>query len=156
MTSDSRRGEGEVGVARAHGDDHVAGRGHRLQTPDQRRVVREQFAGGAGRQQGVPQRVRMDRARRRSSEKHGGAWHRDDFTQALDVPAPEADNLPELDAALQELAQIHPRLAEVVELRYFLGLTVAEVAALRQMDERSIYRDWAVGRAWLRERLGSE
>lgn len=99
----------------------------------------------------------IDRARRRQTDKHGGAWQReDDFARALDVPAPEAEALPELDEALKELAQIHPRLAQVVELRYFLGLTVEQVATLRKVDQRSIYRDWALARAWLHERLARD
>ena len=81
----------------------------------------------------------IDRARRRQTDKHGAQWLReDDFGRALEVPAPEAEALPELDEALKDLARIHPRLAEVVELRYFLGLTVEQVAEIRKVDPRSI------------------
>ena len=44
-------------------------------------------------------------------------------------------------------------MAEIVELRYFVGLEVSEVAALLGVDERTVYRDWAMARAWLRQRL---
>jgi DNA-directed RNA polymerase specialized sigma24 family protein len=43
-------------------------------------------------------------------------------------------------------------MAQVVELRYFVGLEVSEVAALLDLDERTVYRDWAFARAWLRAR----
>ena len=96
----------------------------------------------------------VDRARSASADKHGGGWLRDDFTHALDLPIPEQTRLPELDAALSELAVLEPRMAQVVELRYFIGLSVAEVAAMLELEERTVYRDWAAARAWLKDRLG--
>lgn len=101
----------------------------------------------------IMRQLLVDRARRAASEKHGGAWKRDDFTRALDLPIPESTRLPELDAALDELARLDARMAKVVELRYFAGLSVAEVAVLLEVDERTIYRDWAAARAWLHDRL---
>lgn len=95
----------------------------------------------------------VDRARSAASEKHGGGWLREDFEQAMDLPIPAATRLPDLDDALNELAAIDARMAKVVELRYFVGLSVAEVAALLELEERTIYRDWAAARAWLRDRL---
>jgi DNA-directed RNA polymerase specialized sigma24 family protein len=44
-------------------------------------------------------------------------------------------------------------MAAMVELRYFVGLEVSEVAQLMEIDERTVYRDWAMARAWLRQRL---
>ncbi len=68
----------------------------------------------------------------------------------------EADtDLPVLDLALGELAALDPRMAEIVELRCFAGLSATEVANLLGVDERTVYRDWAMARAWLRERLQS-
>ena len=96
----------------------------------------------------------VDRARSANADKHGGGWLRDDFTRALDLPIPEQTRLPELDAALTELAALEPRMAQVVELRYFIGLSVAEVAAMLELEERTVYRDWAAARAWLKDRLG--
>lgn len=101
----------------------------------------------------IMRQLLVDRARRAASEKHGGAWKRDDFTRALDLPIPDQTQLPELDAALDELAKLDERMAKVVELRYFTGLSVAEVAALLGVEERTVYRDWAAARAWLRDRL---
>lgn len=96
----------------------------------------------------------VDRARSAAADKHGGGWLRDDFTRALELPIPEQTRLPELDAALTELAALDPRMAQVVELRYFVGLSVAEVATMLELEERTVYRDWAAARAWLKDRLG--
>jgi len=95
----------------------------------------------------------VDRARSAAADKHGGGWLRDDFTRALELPIPEGTRLPELDAALEALKTIDPRMAQVVELRYFIGLTVPEVSKLLDVDDRTVYRDWAAARAWLRDRL---
>ena len=95
----------------------------------------------------------VDRARSAAADRHGGGWLRDDFTRALELPIPEQTRLPELDAALDELAKLEPRMAQVVELRYFIGLSVAEVAAMLELEERTVYRDWAAARAWLKDRL---
>lgn len=101
----------------------------------------------------IMRQLLVDRARRAATDKHGGAWKRDDFACALDLPIPEYTQLPELDAALDELARLDARMAKVVELRYFTGLSVAEVARLLELEERTVYRDWAAARAWLRDRL---
>jgi len=98
----------------------------------------------------------VDRARSAASEKHGGGALRDDFARAMELPIPETTRLPELDEALDALARLDERMAKVVELRYFVGLSVAEVAGVLELDERTVYRDWAAARAWLRERLRDE
>lgn len=96
----------------------------------------------------------IDRARAQLREKRGGgAWQRVDFIEALALPIDADTNLLALDEALKALAQLDPRVAQIVELRYFTGLEVNEVAALLGVDERTVYRDWAFARAWLRQRL---
>jgi RNA polymerase sigma factor (TIGR02999 family) len=102
----------------------------------------------------IMRQLLVDRARRAASEKHGGLWRRSEFTEALALPIPEDTRLTDLDEALGELAALDERLARVVELRYFTGLTVPEVAVVLEVDQRTIYRDWAAARAWLRDRLG--
>ncbi|TXI78922.1 MAG: sigma-70 family RNA polymerase sigma factor [Flavobacteriales bacterium] len=96
----------------------------------------------------------IDRARAQQREKRGaGQWQRADFLEVLALPI-EADTLlPALDEALTSLANLDPRVAQIVELRYFVGLEVSEVAALLEIDERTVYRDWAFARAWLRQRM---
>jgi RNA polymerase sigma factor (TIGR02999 family) len=96
----------------------------------------------------------IDRARAQLREKRGGGqWQRVDFIEALALPIEADTELPALDEALTSLAGLDPRMAQIVELRYFVGLEVSEVAALLEVDERTVYRDWAMARAWLRQRL---
>ena len=61
----------------------------------------------------------------------------------------------DLNAALDELGALSPRQAQVVELRYFGGLEIPEVAAVLGVSEPTVVRDWRVARAWLFERLRS-
>jgi RNA polymerase sigma factor (TIGR02999 family) len=97
--------------------------------------------------------VLVDRARRSASIKRGGQWVRDDFTAALELPIPDQTDLAELDAALNELEAVHERMARVVELRYFVGLEVEEIAGALGIHERTARRDWVAAREWLRDRL---
>jgi RNA polymerase sigma factor (TIGR02999 family) len=96
----------------------------------------------------------VDRSRAAAASKRGGGWLRDDFTAALDLPIPDNSQLTELDEAISELEQFDPRMAQVVELRYFIGLSVSEIAQNLETSERTIQRDWLLAQAWLRERLG--
>lgn len=97
--------------------------------------------------------VLVDRARKAHSDKRGGGWLRDDFEAALELPIPDRTDLAALDAALDELESVHDRMARVVELRYFVGLDVAEIAATLGVNERTARRDWVAAREWLRDRL---
>jgi RNA polymerase sigma factor (TIGR02999 family) len=97
--------------------------------------------------------VLIDRARKAQTEKRGGRWLRDDFTEALELPIPDGTDLAALDRALNELESVHERMAKVVELRYFVGLEVTEVAATLGITERTARRDWVAAREWLRDRL---
>jgi RNA polymerase sigma factor (TIGR02999 family) len=94
--------------------------------------------------------VLIEAARRRRAAKRGG----DDaqfvtFDEAIDQAAATADDLLALDAALDDLARLHPRQAAMVESRYFGGLEVAEVASLLDVSEATILRDWRAAKAWL-------
>lgn len=98
----------------------------------------------------------IDRARAAQRDKRGGGeWQRVEFIEAMALPIEPDTHLPSLDAALTELAALDPRMAQIVELRCFTGLEVAEVARLLEVDERTVYRDWAMARAWLKDRLRS-
>lgn len=97
--------------------------------------------------------VLVDRARAKARDKRGGEWQRVDMIEAAALPIDTNTDLPALDEALRKLARLDPRVAEVVELRCFGGLEVSEVAALLALDERTVYRDWAMARAWLRQQL---
>jgi RNA polymerase sigma factor (TIGR02999 family) len=94
--------------------------------------------------------VLIEAARRRRAAKRGG----DDvrfvtFDESIDHAASTADDLLALDTALDDLARLHPRQAAMVESRYFGGLDVAEAAALLDVSEATILRDWRAAKAWL-------
>lgn len=97
--------------------------------------------------------VLVDRARAAARDKRGGDWQRVEFTAALGLPLEPDAELLALAEAIAALGLEDPDLAELVQLRYFVGLEVSEIASLWERDERTIYRDWAFARAWLRERL---
>ena len=97
--------------------------------------------------------ILVDRARRRCAEKRGGARRRitldDDAIGADD----QAESLLELDDALSRLALIDPRLARVVEMRFFGGMTEAETATALGVTERTVRRDWVKARGLLYQAL---
>lgn len=95
----------------------------------------------------------VNRLRAAMTDKRGGGWRRDDFTAALELPIPDQTDLTELDQALRELEAVQPRMAQVVELRYFIGLEMSEIAASLGVTPRTAQRDWATAQAWLRTRL---
>lgn len=97
--------------------------------------------------------ILVDRARAAASVKRGGAWLRDDFTEVLELALPDNADLEALDAALNELEAIDRRMAQVVELRFLIGLGVAETAAVLGITERTAHRDWIAARAWLKTQL---
>jgi RNA polymerase sigma factor (TIGR02999 family) len=95
-------------------------------------------------------RILVDNARRKAATRHGGAMQR----QALDpdaapIPEPREDLLA-LDEALHRLEAEDPLKANLVKLRYFAGLSLAEAAAALDLSERTAGRHWAYARAWLR------
>lgn len=97
--------------------------------------------------------VLVDRARAATRDKRGGDWQRVEFGAALGLPLEPDTELLALAEAIAALGREDAELAELVQLRYFVGLEVSEVAALWECDERTVYRDWAFARAWLREQL---
>jgi len=97
-------------------------------------------------------RILVDHAERRRSQKRGGGAARKDLEHALEVPAPDtADpvDLIALDEALRALAELDERKARVVELRWFAGLSVEEVAEVLATSPATIKRDWEFARVWL-------
>lgn len=97
----------------------------------------------------------VDRLRAATTDKRGGGWRRDDFCAALELPIPDDTDLAELDRALHDLETVQPRMARVVELRYFIGLEMTEIAAAIGVTPRTAQRDWAMARAWLQARLSA-
>ncbi len=98
--------------------------------------------------------ILVDRARRRQSLRHGGGQERVD-AEDLELAAPEYDEqLLAMHEALEALAMEHPAQAEVVKLRFFVGLTDREVAEALGLSERTVGRYWAYAKAWLFRQLG--
>jgi RNA polymerase sigma factor (TIGR02999 family) len=107
----------------------------------------------------VIRRVLMDYARHRLAGRRDRRQEvpLDAASEQQTMTLERADELVHLDAALAELSHEDPRRARVVELRYFAGLGVPEIAAVLHVSEPTVKRDWAFTRAWLRTRLtGSE
>ena len=86
--------------------------------------------------------------------KHGGHLARRDLDPEHPAAPDRSDRLLALDEALDRLAEVEPRAAEVVKLRYFAGLTIPEAAAALGISPRTADNDWAYARAWLVAALG--
>src|SRR5580704_9636339 len=97
----------------------------------------------------------VEAARRRHSHKRGGSEGTVMvvFDDALNEAASCGDDLLALDAALDDLARMSPRQATLVESRFFGGLDVPETAALLDVSEATILRDWRAAKAWLAHEL---
>ncbi|MGH9348060.1 MAG: ECF-type sigma factor [Vicinamibacterales bacterium] len=98
--------------------------------------------------------ILVEAARRRNARKRGGG----DvvlvtFDESLGQPPSCGDDLLALDVALEELGRIQPRQATMVESRFFGGLDVTETAALLEVSEATILRDWRAAKAWLAHEL---
>ncbi|MGB6220596.1 sigma-70 family RNA polymerase sigma factor [Haloferula sp.] len=103
-------------------------------------------------------RILIDRARRKKAVRHGGEWVRTEL-DSINAPAITPDKPEELlalDEALSELAAEDPRKARLVELRYFVGLSVEEAAEILEISTATAKRDWAFARAWLHHAVGEK
>ena len=97
--------------------------------------------------------ILVSRARGAKADKRGGQWRRDDFADALDLPIPDGPDLIVLDQALNDLHEAHERMAQVVQLRYFVGLEFAQIATALGTSERTAQRDWLTAHTWLRQHM---
>ncbi len=114
---------------------------------------RQHFIGVAAH---VMRRVLVDYARAHNAECRGGGLKRVELEDGLAVSVERIDEVLTLDEALDRLAQANPRQARVVELRYFGGLSVEQIAPLLGIAPRSVKRDWALARLWLHRELRPE
>jgi RNA polymerase sigma factor (TIGR02999 family) len=148
---------------------HMAGQrqGHTLQTAD---LVNEAYlklvnAKGTGWKNRVHffavasramRSVLVDYARRRAYAKRGGNPVRVSLSEADQISDQRTAEVVAVDEALGRLAALDPRKAEIVELRYFGGLSIEEIAVLLDLSSRTIKREWRWARAWLYRELGEE
>ena len=116
------------------------------QQADARWQNREQFYAMAAE---VMRRILVDRARRRQARKHGGQLERVDL-DAVELPGPGDDAVVlQVNEALERLAAEDAEKAEVVKLRFFVGLENAEIAAILGVSEKTVQRHWSFAKAWL-------
>jgi RNA polymerase sigma factor (TIGR02999 family) len=98
-------------------------------------------------------RVLVDFARARNNQKRGGALHRVTFDQNLPVASETPDDLIAIDDALRALSAEYERKAQVVELRFFGGLSVEETAEVLRISQETVMRDWKFAKNWLLREL---
>ena len=112
---------------------------------------RAQFYGIAAQ---LMRRILVDHARLKHAEKRGGAeQQRLSITSAGEIAAMPDLDLLALHEALEELAEIDPQQARIVELKFFAGLSIEETAEVMNLGHATVERDWKMARAWLRRQL---
>ena len=101
-------------------------------------------------------RILVDFARERQYLKRGGGALRVSLTEASALPMQQDADLVALDEALTSLARVDKRKCEVVEMRFFGGLSVKEVAEVLKVSEETVTRDWRLAKVWLLRELSME
>ena len=101
-------------------------------------------------------RIMVDHARERRSLKRGGGAVKVTLDEAAFVSESRSEELLALDEALERLAVQDPRKSQIVELRYFGGLTVGETAEFLKLSQRTVEREWTMAKAWLYRALSGE
>lgn len=97
----------------------------------------------------IMRRILVDRARRRSTRKHGGEFERVEL-QDLDVAVPADDEIVmQVHEALQQLEREDPEKAQIVKLRFFVGLDYEDIAQLLGVSDKTVQRHWTFAKAWL-------
>lgn len=94
-------------------------------------------------------RILVDSARTKDAAKRGGQAVRVELNESIDGLPMESNEMLRLDEAMQALAKFDPRKAQVVELRFFGGLSVEETAEVLKISPQSVMRDWKLARVWL-------
>jgi len=97
----------------------------------------------------VMRQVLVDYARQHNAERRAGGLRRVEMHDDLAISPDRLDEVASVDQALTQLATQNPRQARVVELRYFGGLSVEQIAKVLDVSPRSIKRDWSLARIWL-------
>lgn len=111
---------------------------------------RAQFFGIAAR---VMRRILVDDARKRKSDKRGSDAIHVTLNEATIVAHEQAANVMALDDALKSLEEIDPRQSQIVELRFFGGLSIDETAEVLKVSPGTVMRDWTFARAWLKNEM---
>jgi RNA polymerase sigma factor (TIGR02999 family) len=101
----------------------------------------------------VMRHILVDHARRHGAGKRGHGAERLSLDEAIDIASEQRVDLVALDDALKRLAELDPEQSRVVELRYFGGLTIPEIAAVLDVAEITVSRRWKTAKLWLQETL---
>jgi RNA polymerase sigma factor (TIGR02999 family) len=120
--------------------------------PEIRFENRAHFFGIAAR---LMRRILVDDARKRKSAKRGGSMIQVPLDDASAAIADQAANVAALDDALQRLEEIDKRQGQIVELRFFGGLSIEETAKVLSVSPGTVMRDWTFARAWLRNEMAA-
>ena len=126
-----------------------------LRLIDQRRVRWRNRAHFYGVSAQIMRRILVDHARTHQAEKRGAGWER---VPLIDDEMPAGSNAVDivaLDEALGRLATFDPQQERIVELRYFGGLTIDEVAEVVGLSAATVVREWTIAKAWLRAELSA-
>jgi RNA polymerase sigma factor (TIGR02999 family) len=113
---------------------------------------REHFFGIAAR---LMRQILVDHARSRQRLKRGGDRQQISLTSSVGTANEQAADLLALNDALETLAEVDPQRSQIVELRFFGGLTIEETAHVMSISTASVERGWRAARAWLQTELGS-
>jgi RNA polymerase sigma factor (TIGR02999 family) len=127
-----------------------------LRLIDQARVDwrnRAQFFGVAAQ---MMRRILVDHAKAKHREKRGGDAVKLSLDDVINLSRERAADLIALDDALDELTRVDERKSRVVELRYFGGFTVEEIAQILEVSPETVMRDWKLAKAWLYQQIRQE
>ena len=102
----------------------------------------------------IMRRILVDHARQHIAGKRGGGLEALPLNEALVFSVEKSGQLIQLDDAMKELEKLDARACQVIELRFFGGLSVEESADVLKISPRTVRREWTFARAWLREQLG--
>lgn len=101
-------------------------------------------------------RILVDNARRKRAARHGGGQHRVDMPEIGSAVVESDEKVLAVDEALEKFAALDPHKAELVKLRYFVGMTLEEAAEALGISVRTAKRYWAFARAWLHEEIKAQ
>ena len=121
--------------------------------PDLQFDHRKQFFGLAAQ---VMRRVLVDHARSVNAEKRGAGVRKTSLDEASALSLDRTEEFLALDEALHELANVSPRQARIIEMRYFAGLNLTEIAALLDVSPATVSRDQRTAEAWLSHVMASQ
>ena len=100
--------------------------------------------------------ILVDNARRKRTQRHGGGQHRVEMPEIASAVMENDDKLLAVNEALEKFTALDPQKAQLVKLRYFVGMTLEQAAEALGISERTAKRYWAFARAWLHEEIKAQ